>query len=91
MPLRVCLLFYEATCVCASNLVAIVKAHVAESRQFGLQTLVSQLLLLLVELLPLDLFPHAPSLLDGLQHCVLVPKQCRGVEAGQDVWERRTE
>lgn len=69
--------------VCPSNLVAIVEAHAAEGGQFGLQTLVSRLLLLLlVELLPLDLLPHAPGLLDGLHHRILVPKQRCGVEAG---------
>ncbi len=72
--------------VCPSNLVAVVETHAAEGGQFGLQTVVSRLLLLMVELLPLDLLPHAPGLLDGLHHRVLVPKQRRGVEAGQDVW-----
>lgn len=76
--------------VCRSNLVAVVEAHAAQSWQFGLQTVVSWLLLLLVvELLPLDLLPHAPRLLDGLHYRVLVPKQRCGVEAGQDVWEGR--
>lgn len=77
-----------ASCdLCPSNLVAIVEAHAAEGGQFGLQTLVPWLLLLLlVELLPLDLLPHAPGLLDCLHHRILVPKECRGVEAGQDVW-----
>lgn len=76
--------------VSLSNLVAIVEAHAAECWQFGLQTVVSWLLLLLlVELLPLDLLPHAPGLLDGLHHCVLVPEQCCGVQAGEDVWGRR--
>lgn len=77
--------------VCPSNLVAVVEAHAAQSWQLGLQTVVSRLLLLLlvVELLPLDLLPHAPRLLDGLHHRVLVPKQRCGVEAGQDVWVGR--
>lgn len=48
------------------------------------------LLLLLVELLPLDLLPHVPGLLDGLHHRILVPKQRCGVEAGQDVCDERT-
>lgn len=84
---------YVVTCDLSapSNLVAVVEAHAAEGRQFGLQALVSRLLLLLllVELLSLDLLPHAPGLLDGLHHCVLVPEQRCGVEAGQDVWEGR--
>lgn len=70
---------------CLIHLVAIVEAHAAEGRQLGLQALVPRLLLLLVELLPLDLLPHAPGLLDGLHHCILVGKQRRGVEAGQNV------
>lgn len=44
------------------------------------------LLLLLVELLPLDLLSHAPGLLDGLHHGVLVPEQRCRVQAGEDVW-----
>ena len=69
------------TSTICSDLVAIVEAHVAEGRQFGLQAVVSWLLLLL------DLLPHAPSFLDGLHHRILIPEQRSGVEAGQDVWE----
>ncbi|TNN86645.1 hypothetical protein EYF80_003113 [Liparis tanakae] len=32
-------------------------------------------LLVMLQLFPLDLLPHFPSLLDGLHHCVLVPEQ----------------
>lgn len=42
----------------------------------------------MLQLFPLDLLSHFASLLDGLHHRVLVPEQCRGVQAGQDVCAR---
>lgn len=59
-----------------ANLVgsAVVEAHGGEGRQLGLHAL-----LVMLQLLPLDLLPHLPGLLDGLHHRVLVPEQGGGV------------
>lgn len=65
-----------------NHLVAVVEGHVAEDGQLGLQTLGSDLM---VALFSVKLLPDAPSLVDGLHHGVLVSKQHRGVQAGQDV------
>lgn len=62
-----------------TDLAAVAEAHVAERRQFGVQTG------RLVELLP-----HAARLPDGLHHRVLVPKQRRGLQAGQNVCNKIT-
>ena len=60
---------------------AVADAHGVEGRQLGLHAL-----LVVLQLLPLDLLPHFPGLLNGLHHSVLVPKQCCGVQTGQNVW-----
>lgn len=39
----------------------------------------------MVALFSVDLLPEAASLVDGLQHSILVSKQRRGAQAGQDV------
>lgn len=49
---------------------AVVEAHWTEGGQLCFHAL-----LVMLQLFPLDLLPHFPSLLDGLHHCVLVPEQ----------------
>lgn len=55
---------------------AVAQPHVVHGGQFPINSV------WLLLLLPLDLFSHLPSLLNGFHHCVLVPKQGRRVETG---------
>lgn len=59
---------------------AVVQPHIIHGGQFPINTM-----WLLLLLLPLDLLSHLPSLLNGFHHCVLISKQGRGVETGQDI------
>lgn len=63
---------------------AVVQPHVIHGGQLPINTM------WLLLLLPLDLFSHLPSLLDGFHHGVLIPKQGGRVETGQDICAHRT-
>ena len=58
----------------------VVQPHIIQGGQFPINTV-----WLLLLLLPLDLFSHLPSLLNSFHHCILIPKQGRRVETGQDI------